>query len=84
MSMCQKEVGLFGRLLSLFGGEDSEADLVRKAFVQELTAEPGWDIKMVLGSEPARKVGGSGDCASVCVCVCVSCVCRSFFFFLCV
>jgi hypothetical protein len=46
----QAEGGIMGRILSLFSGEDTEADLARKAFVQELTRESGYYQTMTVAN----------------------------------
>lgn len=59
-----KKGGLFGTggFLGMFGGGGSTEE--RDAVVAQLTREEGWDMKMTIGSEPARALGGTGSVMS--------------------
>jgi len=48
---------------ALFADESDEAPAELRAAADFLTAEPGFLIRMTLGSEPARGAGGSGTLA---------------------
>jgi hypothetical protein len=85
--------GLFGGLFGgFFGGGGANME-ERDAFVRELTRKDGWDMKMTIGSEPARALGGTGsvsekeltgwveyrvECACVARGVVVALICRCF------
>lgn len=52
--------GFIGELLGIFsGGEKSNA---ADGIIGELCRIDGWDVKMQIGSDEARKLGGTGMC----------------------
>jgi len=57
----QEGGGIGGFFGALFGGGGNFGE--RDAMVQELTRVEGWDMKMQIGSEPARALGGTGTVA---------------------